>query len=54
MNAAAGVDCLGYGRVPKVGKPRLRSGDQAQRLGGVDDVPLRGFPSVTPVLRFKA
>jgi hypothetical protein len=49
MNAAAGVGCLGYGRVPKVGKPRLRSGDQAQRLGCVDDVPLRGFPRATPV-----
>jgi hypothetical protein len=53
MNAAAGVGCLGYGRVPEVGKPRSRSGDQAQRLGCVDEVPLRGFPCVTPVLRFK-
>jgi hypothetical protein len=29
MNAAAGVGCLGYGRVPEVGKPRSRSRDQA-------------------------
>ena len=25
-----------------------------QRLGCVDEVPLRGFPRVNPVLRFKA
>jgi hypothetical protein len=54
MNAAAGVGCLGYGRVPEVGKLRLRSGDQAQRLGCVDQVPLKVFPRVNPVLRFKA
>ena len=53
MNAAAGVGCLGYGRVPEVGK-RSRSGDQAQRLGCVDEVPSRGFPCVTPLLRIKA
>jgi hypothetical protein len=34
-----------------VGKPRLRSGEQAQRLGCVDEVPLRGFPRFNPVLR---
>ena len=28
MNAAAGVGCLGYGRVPEVGRPHSRSGDQ--------------------------
>jgi hypothetical protein len=54
MNAAVGVGCLGYGRVPEVGKPRLRPGDQAQRLVCVDEVPSRGFPCVTPVLWFKA
>jgi hypothetical protein len=53
MNAVAGVGCQGYGRVPEVGKLRLRSGDQAQMLGCVDEVPLRGFPRVNPVLRFK-
>jgi hypothetical protein len=37
-----------------VGKSCLRSGDQAQRLGCVDEVPLRRFPRVNPVLRFKA
>jgi hypothetical protein len=53
MNAAAGVGCLGYGWVPEVGKPHLRSGVQEQRIGCVDEVPWRGFPCVTPVLRFK-
>jgi hypothetical protein len=28
MNAAAGVGCLGYGRVPEVGRAHSRSGDQ--------------------------
>jgi hypothetical protein len=28
MNAAAGVGCLGYGRVPEVGRTHSRSGDQ--------------------------
>ena len=28
MNAAAGVGCLGYGRVPEVGRPHSWSGDQ--------------------------
>ena len=37
-----------------MGKSCLRSGDQAQRLGCVDEVPLRRFPRVNPVLRFKA
>jgi hypothetical protein len=36
------------------GKPRVRSGDQAQRLGCEDEVSLRGFPLVNPVLRFEA
>ena len=35
MKAAAGVGCLGYGRVLEVGKPRPRPGGQAQRLGWV-------------------
>ena len=50
----AGVGCLGYWRVPEVGRPHSRSGDQTYRLGCVDEVPLRGFPRVNPVLRFKA
>ena len=50
MNAAAGVGCLGYGRV-LLRWARLA---QAQRLDCVDEVPLRGFPRVNPVLRFKA
>ena len=54
VNAAAGVGCLGYGKVPEVGKPCLLSGDQAQRLVCMDEVPSRGFPCVNPVLRFKA
>ena len=37
-----------------MGKPRLWPRGQAQRLGCVDEVPSRGFPRVTPVLRFKA
>ena len=28
VNAAAGVGCLGYGRVPEVGRPHSLSGDQ--------------------------
>ena len=36
MKAAAGVGCLGYGRVLEVGKPRSRPGGQAQRLGWVE------------------
>ena len=43
MNAAVGVGYLGYGRVPEVGKLRLRPGGQAQRLGCVDEVHSRGF-----------
>jgi len=53
MNAAAGVGCLGYGRVPEVGKPRSRPGGQDQRLGWVNEVLSQGFPRVTLVLRFK-
>jgi hypothetical protein len=53
MSAGAGAGCLGYERVPEVGKPRLRSGDQAQRLGCVDEVPLRGSPRVNPLLKHK-
>jgi hypothetical protein len=34
-----------------VGKPRSLPG--GLRLGCMDEVPLRGFPRVTPVLRFK-
>ena len=47
-----GVGCLGHGRVPEVGKSRLRSG--GQRLGCVSEALSQGFPCVTPVLRFKA
>jgi hypothetical protein len=54
MNAETGDGCLGYVRVPEVGKPHLRSVYQAQRLDCVDEVPSRGFPCVTPVLLFKA
>jgi hypothetical protein len=46
MDAVAGVGCLGYGRDHVVDKPSLLSGDQAQKLGCVDKVPLRGFPRV--------
>jgi hypothetical protein len=51
-------ECCGWGWLPRileVGKPRLRSGDhKAKRLSCVDEEPFRGFPRVTPVLRFKA
>ena len=53
MNVTDGVGCLGYGRVPEVGKSSVLSGDQDQRSGCVDKVPLRVFPRVTPVLWFK-
>ena len=49
MNAAAGVGCLGYGFLSWAS---LAYGLEAQRL--CDEVPSRGFPCVTPVLRFKA
>ena len=44
------VGCLGYGRVLL----RWASLAKAQRLVCVDEVPLRGFPRVNPVLLFKA
>jgi hypothetical protein len=52
--AAIGLGLAAIGKVPEVGKPCLLSGDQAQRLVCMDEVPSRGFPCVTPVLLFKA
>jgi hypothetical protein len=63
------VGCIGYGRVPEVGKPNLLPGGQtetelmmmpftkfvlAETINIVDEVPSLGFPRVTPVLVFKA
>jgi hypothetical protein len=36
-----------------VGKPRSRSGGEAQRLGCVDEMPLRGFPVSLPYCGLK-
>ena len=53
VNDVAGVGCLGYWRVPEVGRPHSRSGDQTYRLGCVDEVPLRGFPVSIPYCGLK-